>query len=124
MALSIAIPLHTFTASEVVTVPATNIPTGNTHAQLLINRNVGTNSLEANPAASISWFMEFSLDGGQTFGNGAGAGTVGGLLASGGHVSDVGDDLPGDPQSTLRQVRGSVTNGATTLSVSGSLNLT
>jgi hypothetical protein len=121
MASSISIPLQTLTPSQVVNIPSNSIPTGLTHAQLLINRNVGASPLDGAPTATLSFFMEFSQDGGSTWGSGVGASTGGGGALP---ASDIEVDLPGDPANAQRRVRGSVTNGPVSISVSGSLNLT
>jgi hypothetical protein len=122
MAASIDIPLTTLSPNQVITIPPTAVPVGVTHAQLLVNRGVGAQSLDATPAATLAFWMEFSLDGGASWGDGGGATTAGGVVP-GAAFSDVEWDIFGDPANTQRQVRGNVTNGPVAISVSGTLNL-
>jgi hypothetical protein len=124
MPITISIPLHTFASNERLDVPATSIPTGLTLAQFRIDRQVGAQSIDSTPTATINWFMEFSQDGGLTWGGGWGGGTIGGPLAGGGTFSAVGPDpFPGDPSNAQRMVRGFIQNGSVAISASGAINL-
>jgi len=127
MSTSIPIPLTTLFANLVLSVPGTPIPTGLTDMVLAINRNVGTNSLDSEPTATFTLTAEISLDGGATW-DGLISGTfVGGVFRDlKGNILEVSaleTSLYGDPQSTLRQIRGSFANGPVAVSISGSLTV-
>lgn len=129
------IPLTTLTPNQVVdssVIPALTQPVGSfTDFQLLVNRNVGANPLDSMstaPASNIQIKAEYSNDGGTTWHLGMSAAIPGGAMFA-------------DKAQTIRQetsaidwpfkanfpgathIRGTVTNGASTVSVSGSATL-
>lgn len=146
MATTVNIPLTTLAPNQVVdhtTLPAldSSVPVGVTEYTLAVNRNVGTSSLDTTPSARLVIAVDYSLDGGTTWNPGLDPATTphyststinGGVIQLTNkqtgqlftvEVSQETTGIPGDPTSSTRRVRASVTNGPATVSVSGSLTI-
>jgi|SRR5579859_6458877 len=133
---TINIPLTTLTANENLQTGTVPVAVGVTSYTLMVNRNVGTSSLDSTPSADILLWVDYSLDGGTTWNPGMNPGDryststiLGGpiivtnkqgvqtQLEQSGETTDI----PGDPSSTTRAIRAGLQNGASPVSVSGTL---
>lgn len=124
--LTLNIPLSTLSVGAHVFGPA-SIPVGVTWASIVIDRTAGTSSLNSLPTtASVFIKIEVSLDGGTTWQEEVEAGTQGGIIIVRGvqlnTFSVLVQPIAGDPASTTRRARATVTTN-TSVSVSGSLTL-
>lgn len=123
------IPLVTLSPNQVINssvIPQLVQPVGSfTDFSLLLNRNVGTASLDTTTTANISLVGEWSSDGGITWNPGISALISGGILFKDKahtirqEVSSIEWPWP----SSTTHIRGTVTNGGVAVSVSGSVTL-
>lgn len=121
MATVTPIPLTTLVANQTVNVPSQSVA-GFSHGQLLVNRNVGANSLDSTPSASLTLQLDYSKDGGATWAFLMSATVPGGpIVVRGTQLTASSIDMDFFPDTT--HVRGSVVNGSAQVSVSGSLTL-
>lgn len=125
MSTTVNIPLQTLNKGSKV-LPTANIPVGATGVELHIDRTAGTNSINGNASLTMRFLVEESDDNGVTFNQIVACDLVGGLWPDGeGSSTDfletvVGCGFLGDPSSTTREVRATLTSSAR-VSVQGSL---
>lgn len=120
---TLSIPLTTINGTQ--TFGPALIPQGVTWARLAIDRTAGGQSLNSQPSAEIDLLIEVSLDG-TTWQAEISAHAVGGLVFVRGVQQNTSfievNPIEGDPASTTRQARATVSTNAS-VSVAGNLTL-
>lgn len=122
MATTIPIPLTNLAANTSI-VQTASVPVGTTSAKLSIDRTAGTASLNSLPSDVdvLGIQLEYSLDSGGSWADLMSATTTGGVGPV--NFTRISTAVPGDPQSSLRQVRATVQTFASAVSVAGSVVL-
>lgn len=126
---TINIPLRTLAANAVLdssVIPQMTQPVSTfTDLLLVLNRNVGTASLDTTTTATLTITGEWSGDGGTTWNPGISASVPGGII-----FADKAQTIRQETSSiewqwpvTATHVRGSVTNGSVAVSVSGNVTV-